>query len=165
MRGLDCLTVATFGRVEDPFVPPDFEVPQEFAWSEFRLEPLGERHNERDHAAWMSSIVHIRSTPGFSPAEEPNWPVPMTLERNREDLIRHAGDFEARRGFTYSILEGDDVIGCIYIYPSRSPDHDAEISSWVRRSRASLDGSVREALGEWIDEVWPFSNPSYAGRG
>lgn len=89
----------------------------------------------------------------------------MTLERNREDLIRHAGDFEARRGFTYSILEGDDVIGCIYIYPSRRPGHDAEISSWVRQSRADFDGSVREALGEWIDEVWPFSNPSYAGRG
>jgi hypothetical protein len=150
--------------MEDSFVPPRFEVPHAYAWSEFHLEPLGEQHNDRDHAAWMSSIDHIRSTPGFSPQEEPNWPVAMTLEENLEDLVRHAKDFHERRGFTYSILEGDDVIGCIYIYPGRLPGHDAEISSWVRESRAELDTAVREALAMWIDEAWPFSNPFYAGR-
>ena len=150
--------------MEDSFVPPSFAVPHAYAWSEFHLEPLGEQHNDRDHVAWMSSIDHIRSTPGFSPQEEPNWPAAMTLEKNSEDLVRHAKDFEERRGFTYSILEGDDVIGCIYIYPSRLPGRDAEISSWVRRSRADLDAAVREALGLWIDEAWPFANPHYAGR-
>jgi hypothetical protein len=88
----------------------------------------------------------------------------MTLEENLVDLVRHAKDFHERRGFTYSILEGDDVIGCIYIYPGRRPGHDAEISSWVRESGAELDTSVREALSTWIDEAWPFSNPHYAGR-
>jgi hypothetical protein len=112
----------------------------------------------------MSSIDHIRSTPGFSPKEEPSWPTAMTLEKNLEDLVRHAEDFRERRGFTYSILEGDDVIGCIYIYPSRRPGHDAEISSWVSESRAELDTAVREELATWIDESWPFSNPFYAGR-
>ena len=73
--------------------------------------------------------------------------------------MRHAKDFHQRRGFTYSILEGDDVIGCIYIYPSRLPGHDAGISSWVSESRAAPDTAVREALGMWIDEAWPFSNP------
>ena len=149
--------------MENSFVPPGFEAPLSYAWSDFHLEPLGEQHNERDHAAWMSSIDHIRSTPGFSPQEEPSWPVAMTLEANLEDLVRHAKDFEERRGFTYSILEGDDVIGCIYIYPSRDPGHDAEISSWVSESRAELDTAVREELATWIDESWPFSNPSYAG--
>jgi hypothetical protein len=150
--------------MEDSLVPQSFEVPRAYAWSEFHLEPLGEQHNDRDHAAWMSSIDHIRSTPGFSPGEEPTWPVAMALERNLEDLVRHAKDFEERKGFTYSILEGDDVIGCIYIYPSRLRGHDAEISSWVSRSHADRDGSVREALAMWIDEAWPFANPHYAGR-
>jgi hypothetical protein len=150
--------------MEDSFVPPSFEVPHAYAWSEFHLEPLGEQHNDRDHAAWMSSIDHIRSTPGFSPQEETKWPVAMTLEENLDDLVRHAQDFQERRGFTYSILVGDDVIGCIYIYPGRLPGHDAEISSWVRESRAELDTAVREALAMWIDEAWPFSNPFYAGR-
>ncbi|CAN5867622.1 hypothetical protein BH23ACT4_BH23ACT4_14720 [soil metagenome] len=150
--------------MENSFVPPSFEVPQSYAGSDFHLEPLGEQHTERDHEAWMSSIDHIRSTPGFSPKEEPNWPQAMTLERNLEDMVRHAKHFEERKGFTYSILDGDDVIGCIYIYPSRDPVHDAEISSWVTESRAELDKPVREELANWIDESWPFSNPSFAGR-
>lgn len=150
--------------MEPSFVPPDFEVPQSYSWSDLHLEPLGEQHNERDHQAWMSSIDHIRSTPGFSPQEEPGWPIAMTLEKNLEDLVRHAKDFRERKGFTYSILEGEEVIGCIYIYPSRDPDRDAEISSWVRESRAELDTVVREELATWIDETWPFANPHYAGR-
>ena len=150
--------------MEHPFVPPSFEVPHAYAWPDLHLEPLGEKHSERDHAAWMSSIDHIRTTPGFSPQEKPNWPIAMTLEANTEDLVRHAKDFDERRGFTYSILEDDEVIGCIYIYPSRRPGHDAEVSSWVRKSRAELDTAVREELAAWIDESWPFSNPFYAGR-
>lgn len=150
--------------MEVPFVPLSFKVPKTYAWSRFRLEPLGEQHNERDHSAWMSSIDHIRSTPGFGELEEPDWPVAMTLEANLEDLVRHAKDFEERRGFTYSILDGEDVIGCVYIYPNRRPSHDAWISSWVRQSRAELDNLVREALSSWIDEVWPFTNPYYAGN-
>ena len=149
--------------MEDPFVPTNFVVPTAFAWSEFHLEPLGEQHNEGDHAAWMSSIDHIRSTPGFSEDEEPGWPVSMSLESNLDDLVRHAKDFEERKGFTYSIIQGDDVIGCIYIYPDRSGDHDALISSWVRKSRSELDVAVRDALSAWVDEVWPFSNAYYAG--
>ena len=152
------------GWMEDPLVPQSFEVPDAYAWSEFHLEPLGEKHNDRDHAAWMSSIDHIRSTPGFDEQEEPDWPVAMTLEANLEDLVGHANDFEERRGFTYSILDGDDVIGCLYIYPSRRPGHDAVVSSWVRESRDELDAAVWEALSTWIDEAWPFSNPYYAAR-
>ena len=151
--------------MEDLFVPLSFEVPDSYVWLEFHLEPLGENHNERDHAAWMSSIDHIRSTPGFDEQEEPDWPVAMTLEANLEDLVGHANDFEERRGFTYSILDGDDVIGCLYIYPSRRPGHDAVVSSWVRESRDELDAAVWEALSTWIDEAWPFSNPHYAARG
>lgn len=150
--------------MEDSFVPPSFEVPNGYDWSDFHLEPLGPQHNDRDHAAWMSSIDHIRSTPGFSPQDEPSWPEAMTLEENLEDLERHAQHFHERKGLTYSILEGADVIGCIYIYPCRLPGHDAEISPWVRESHAELDAPIREALGTWIDEAWPFSNPFYAGR-
>jgi hypothetical protein len=150
--------------MDQPFVPLSFEVPQGHTWADLRLEPLDEQHNERDHVAWMSSIDHIRSTPGFSPDEERNWPVAMALEANLMDLVRHARDFRERKGFTYSILDGDQVIGCLYIYPSRDPDRDAEISSWVRESRAELDTAVRKELGTWIEEAWPFANPHYAGR-
>lgn len=147
--------------MSDLFVPADFEPPRSFVGPGFRLEPLGPQHDERDHEAWMSSIDHIRSTPGFPHGD---WPSPMTLERNLEDLVRHARDFETRAGFTYSILDGDDVIGCVYIYPSDDSNHDADVSSWVTASRADLDTVVWEAITTWLAAHWPFTNPQYAPR-
>ncbi len=143
------------------FVPAAFSVPNAFEGPGFRLEPLVPVHNERDHAAWMSSIDHIRSTPGF---ESSDWPSPMGLEENLADLVRHAADFENRRGFTYSILDGDEVIGCVYIYPSRAAEHDAEVRSWVRESRSDMDAVIWRVLSDWIAGVWPFANPHYAPR-
>jgi hypothetical protein len=104
--------------MDQSFVPPDFDVPMSFDDPGFHLEPLGPVHNERDHEAWMSSIDHIRSTPGM---DWRDWPAPMTLEENLVDMEMHARHFEERVGFTYSILDSDDVIGCVYIYPSDKP--------------------------------------------
>ena len=146
----------------DPFVPATFEAPRTFDGPGFRLEPLGPEHNERDHEAWMSSVSHIRSTPGFP---DGSWPTPMTLERNRQDLERHARDFETRRGFTYTVLDGRAVIGCVYIYPTNQAGYDAEVSSWVTASRAEMDTVVWRALTEWIGEAWPFARFYYAARG
>jgi hypothetical protein len=47
------------------FVPVGFDPPTSLATDQFLLEPLGPQHNQADHAAWMSSIEHIRSTPGY----------------------------------------------------------------------------------------------------
>jgi RimJ/RimL family protein N-acetyltransferase len=147
--------------VSTPFVRDDFEVPRELVTDRFRLEPLGPEHNERDHEAWMSSIAHIRATPGYP---DGNWPTEMSLERNLADLVRHAGDFAARSGFTYSVLDGDEVIGCVYIYPTKHPDHDVEVQSWVRASRAELDVLLWETVSAWLAEAWPFRTPLYAPR-
>ena len=145
----------------DPLIPMDFDVPRTFSGPGFRCEPLGPEHNERDHAAWMSSLDHIRATPGF---EDWSWPTPMDLDANRADLVSHARDFEERTGFTYSILDGDDVIGCLYIYPSAAPEHDASVRSWVREDRAEMDAVVWAAVTGWIAADWPFLNPRYAPR-
>ena len=142
------------------FVPDDFEVPTSLDGDGFRLEPLGPEHNERDHSAWMSSIDHIRSTPGFPKG---GWPDAMSLEENRADLEGHARDFTERRGFTYSVLDGDEVIGCAYIYPA--DDADAEVRTWVTASRADLDPTVRESVREWLDECWPFGEVVFPGTG
>jgi hypothetical protein len=147
--------------VADPFVPDAFTPPTSFEGPGFRLEPLGPEHNGRDYDAWTSSIDHIRATPGF---ETSDWPHEMTLEANLGDLEGHACDFGERSGFTYSILDGDEVIGCVYIYPSKDEAHDARISSWVRASRAEMDTVVWRTLSRWIADAWPFSRPSYAAR-
>ncbi len=144
-----------------PFVPDDFVVPLELVADRFRLEPLGPRHNERDHEAWMSSIDHIRATPGFP---DGTWPTAMSAERNLADLERHGRDFAARTGFTYSVLDGDEVIGCVYLYPCKDGEHDVEAQSWVRASRAELDVELWRMVSSWLAETWPFERPKYEPR-
>jgi hypothetical protein len=145
----------------EPFVPEYFDVPGGLDGTGFRLEPLGPGHNERDHEAWMSSIDHIRSTPGFP---DGSWPRPMTLAENLADLERHAGDFASRQGFTYTVLDGEEVIGCVYIYPDKTGATGAEVQSWVRASRAEMDIPVWDAVRAWLEDRWPFGSYIYASR-
>jgi hypothetical protein len=147
-----------------PFVPSDFAVPTELVTPAFRLEPLGPEHNAADYAAWTGSIDHIRATPGF----QGSWPPVdgMTAEANLRDLRRHADDFVQRRGFTYTVLEAGngEVIGCVYIYPSRNDEHIADVRSWVSAARADLDVPLYEAVSTWLAELWPFGTIDYASR-
>lgn len=147
----------------DPFVPEDFDVPRELEIGELSLEPLRPEHNERDHQAWMTSIDHIHTLPGFRPGEW-EWPTEMSLEQNLDDLERHAQDFEERVGFTYTVLDSDDVVGCIYIYPSDGPRFDADVRSWVRESHEESDVVVWEAISAWLEDSWPFTSFQYAPR-
>jgi hypothetical protein len=145
------------------FVPDDFVVPRSLTGEGFWLEPLGPEHNEGDYRAWTSSIPHIRATPGF---EGRSWPAPMTLAENLGDLERHAADFAARSGFTYTVraVDGGEIIGCVYIYPVASGGADADVRSWVSADRASLDVVLYEAVSAWLRSAWPFTSVTYAPR-
>jgi hypothetical protein len=149
----------------EPFVPDDFEPPRELELPEFHLVPLGPEHNESDHAAWMSSIDHIRSTPGFD-----GWGWPplegMPLHENRDDLERHARDFDERSGFTFTVLRPgtEEVIGCLYIYPAKDGSGAAQVRSWVRADVAHLDAPLHDAVSNWLAERWPFERVIYADR-
>jgi hypothetical protein len=143
------------------FVPDDYVVPLTLSGHGFRLEPLGPQHNDADHRAWMSSIEHIRATQGFSSRRWP--PVEgMSLDENLRDLRRHADDFERRVGFTYTVLDGQDVVvGCVYIYPSRADPDITEVRSWVTASRAELDSALHETVESWLAADWPFTEVRY----
>jgi hypothetical protein len=146
-------------------VPVGFEPPTSLVTDEFCLEPLGPQHNEADHAAWTSSIAHIRSTPGYP---DGTWPPldGMSLQANLTDLRRHADDFAARRGFTFTVLDPDDgdVIGCVYLYPTLAADHDVTVQSWVRADRAHLDEPLAEAVATWLETAWPWERIDRCGR-
>jgi len=146
-------------------VPDDFDPPRELKTPEFHLEPLGPQHNESDHAAWTSSIAHIRATPGL---ESWAWPPleGMSLDANRSDLEQHARDFAERTGFTFTVLRPgtEEVIGCLYIYPAKDDEHDAEVRSWVRADVAELDARLHAAVSHWLADRWPFERVRYAGR-
>ena len=184
--------------VADGFVPADFVVPRALAGGgsgaddvvAFRLEPLGPQHNESDHAAWMSSIDHIRATPGFGEGEwgSDTWPFPMSAEANRADLADHASEFDAREAFAFTVLAGtvlagpmltgkvpaDDssfagrppatVIGCVYIDPDPTGAAAAMVRSWVRVDLADLDAPLVAAVSAWLATDWPFSSVRWPGR-
>jgi hypothetical protein len=147
-----------------PFVPGDFDVPWELVTAEFRLEPLGPQHNAGDYDAWTSSMAHIRATPGYP---DGSWPRQMAPEENLADLRRHAKDFAARTGFTYTVLAGpeDRVVGCVYIYPTKDgAAGTADVRSWVRADRAELDVPLYTAVSAWLADAWPFTAVRYAPR-
>ena len=146
-----------------PFVPEDFVPPGHLNLGDCYLEPLGPQHNASDYAAWTSSVGHILATPGYAGA---SWPHEMTLDENRRDLQRHADDFAARTGFTYTVLAPDrtSVVGCVYIYPSEDPGVDARVRSWVRAEDASLDAVLYVAVRDWLRDTWPFEHVDYAPR-
>ena len=147
------------------FIREQFQPPLVLTRDGFVLEPLGPEHNERDYAAWTSSVEHIRATPGY---EDSSWPRPMTLEENLGDLEMHARHFAARQGFTYTVLDAGtrEVIGCVYVYPADDGVHDAQVRSWVRASRADLDVPLWRVVSNWLaSDAWPFTNVLYASRG
>jgi len=147
---------------EPTFVPDDFEPPVALDGPGFRLEPLTGEHNARDHAAWSGSMEHIHRTPGF---QQGNWPHEMTLDQNLADLIRHDKDFQARRGFTYTVLDpDDDIVGCVYIYPLAGDPTAANVSSWVTEARADLYTPLYTAVSEWLERDWPFPRVEYGTR-
>jgi hypothetical protein len=147
-----------------PLVPADFAVPAGLRSELFVLEPLGVEHNESDHAAWTSSVQHIRQTPGFADWAWP--PDTMSLGQNAADLEKHARDFANRSGFTYTVLEpaSGDVIGCLYMYPPRREGYDVDVHSWVRADRADLDKPLYDEISQWLADSWPFARPDYAAR-
>jgi len=149
--------------VTSPLVPEGFAVPAGLRSELFVLEPLGAQHNVADHAAWTSSIEHIRATPGFAGR---TWPAPMSLQENAADLVKHAQDFADRTGFTYTVLDpaSGDVIGCVYLYPPRRTGYDVDVRSWVRADHAGLDKPLHDLVCQWLAAAWPFQKPDYAER-
>jgi RimJ/RimL family protein N-acetyltransferase len=160
----------------DPSVVPA----EPLSTERFRLAPLGPEHNESDFDAWMSSIDHIRATPGFIPgaALAVGWPTPMTSEENLSDLVNHADEFTRGVAYAFTILDPHtgNVIGCTYIDPDESrPDRSTEVETppttrcatvtcWVRASHAELDEPVAAALKHWLASSWNLAQFTFPGR-
>ncbi len=151
--------------METPFVPENFHVPQWVKRPNYVLRPLTTADVEKDYEAVMSSKDSLRQIFG----ENDNWPAEhMTLQDNERDLQRHQSDFEQRRGFTYTMEtpEGNTCLGCVYIYPAKRDDNDAEVYYWVRNSLKAQGGEAELGayLRQWLREVWPFRQPIFPGR-
>jgi RimJ/RimL family protein N-acetyltransferase len=147
-----------------PLVPDEFEVPLGLETDRLRLRPLLASDAVKDFEAVMTSAERLKSV--FRPGGV--WPDGLTLEQNLKELAWHEIEFQKRRSFAYTVVSLDEsqVLGCLYLYPTRRGGHDVEVNLWVRASEAEtgLDDHLYQSVRRWIAEAWPFRKPAYPGR-
>jgi hypothetical protein len=146
-------------------VSEDFAVPLRIEQAGYVLHPLTTKDVEHDYEAVMSSKESLRRI--F--CEDDDWPADnMTLQDNYHDLEQHQKEFEERYAFTYTMETPDAqrCLGCVYIYPCRRGDYDAQVFYWVRDSAKALglEQELDAFLRQWLQEVWPFQHPVFPGR-
>ncbi|MEE4360972.1 MAG: hypothetical protein V2I63_05540 [Pseudomonadales bacterium] len=146
-----------------PFVPADFAVPATLETDEFRLRMLTVNDVVKDYDAVMSSVEHLQTIfPGRS------WPEGLSLEQDLIDLGWHQKEFQRRSSFAYTVetLSGDQVTGCVYIYPTRKRGFDAEVYLWARQSalEGGLETRLQAAVKSWLASDWPFARVAFPGR-
>lgn len=145
-------------------LPDDFVVPQVLETTRMRLRPLTINDAVKDYDAVVTSEERLRTV--YDPGGV--WPLGLTLEQDIIELGWHQTEFQLRTSFAYTVvsLDESEVLGCMYIYPTRKPGYDVEITMWVRQSRAEegLDQHLFETVEAWIAECWPFTSPAYPGR-
>ena len=147
------------------FVPAGFIVPATFENQHFRIRMLTVNDVVKDYDAVMTSLSHLQEM--FLPIWE--WPTEdLSFEQNLIDLGWHQKEFQMRNSFAYTVVSIDEsqVLGCLYIEPSKKSDFDAEIYMWIRQSEVAngLDPILFNTVKKWIENGWTFKNPAYPIR-
>jgi len=144
------------------FVPADFKVPDGMEHDRFRLRMLTIHDVDKDFDAVVSSVDRLQKV------WNSEWPAGLTREQNLIDLGWHQKEFQRRSSFAYTVVSRDEtqVFGCVYIYPTRKPDFDAEVYFWVRDSEldSGLEVSLELGISDWLEREWPFRSVAFPGR-
>lgn len=146
------------------FVPPQFRVPTQHEFGEYKLVPLGPSLAQHDYDAYMSSIEHLQKT--FSSGSWPNKNI--TMADALKDVEGEIARFQARKSFTYAVLTGDGKkeLGCVYIRPSKKTGYDAQVSMWVtaEQFKKGFDAELFQHVKQWLASDWPFQHVAYPRR-
>jgi hypothetical protein len=142
----------------------DFNVPVRWQGEQVLLVPASPEWVELDYKAVMESRGKLRHL--FGPTD--TWPPgDLNLRMDEADLAWHAREFESQRSFAYHMLSHDQqqCLGCLYLYPSASKQHDAEAYLWTHinlsAERARL---AEEEVIDWVTRHWPFKTVAWPGR-
>jgi hypothetical protein len=144
-------------------VPTDFNVPAKLETPEFRIRMLTVNDVVKDYDAVMTSVEHLETVwPGSK------WPDGLTFEQDLIDLGWHQKEFQMRRSFAYTVvtLSESQVVGCVYINPTRRSGYDAEVFLWARQSElaSGLEERLYETVQQWLRADWPFNKVAFPGR-
>jgi hypothetical protein len=142
-------------------VPAGFVVPETLETPRFKLRMLTIHDVEKDYEAVMSSVEYLQTI------WNTKWPMGLTLEQNLVDLGWHQKEFQRRSSFAYTVVRVDEsqVLGCVYIYPSKKAAYDAEVYLWAREdSGQDLESELEASVRAWIGGDWPFTRVAFPGR-
>ena len=155
------ISVSISAQSARPFVSVEFEVPDHLETERFRLRMLTVNDLVKDYEAVMTSVDHLHDIFG------PGWPDGLTMEQDLIDLGWHQKEFQRRRSFAYTVVSLDEsqVLGCIYINPSRKTGFDAVVYMWARQSEldSGLEKELEMTVREWMQEKWPFEKVAFPG--
>lgn len=146
-------------------VADDFIVPARLETAEFRLRMLTIHDGVKDYDAVMTSREHLLGV--FGP--QSTWPeAELSLEQDLIDLAWHQKEFQNRTSFAYTVMSPDEAccLGCVYVYPARPADYDAQVILWARQSELAngLEERLYQAVKDWCAEAWPFARVGFPGR-
>jgi hypothetical protein len=153
--------VFRMSRTSHSLVPADFVVPETLETPRFKLRMLTIHDVEKDYEAVMSSVEHLQTI------WNTKWPMGLTLEQNLVDLGWHQKEFQRRSSFAYTVVRADEsqVLGCVYIYPSKKVAFDAEVYFWARADLGQgLESELEASVRAWIAGDWPFTRAAFPGR-
>lgn len=133
---------------DSPAWSKDFRPPAPLRAQDWYLAPLHPDLAEVDYAAWRSCRERLVGELAWG-----GWPGPdFSLQDNRVDLEEHYQEFRDREAYAYSLLSGQDCVGCVYIEPWST---GAQLAFWVRDDWLLREREVIAAVLSWL-ESWPF---------
>lgn len=150
---------------------PGAPVPHRLRNATFVATPLTTDVATLDYAAYLASpdVVRVHS--------DGRWPVDgFTLTQDLEQAAKHQADHEARRAFTFLLLDAaeSEAIGCLYLNPLHEylrrvraepqtvrvfPPESAMVTFWLRQDRqeTGLAEVVAAAVNDWLIHDWPLA--------
>ncbi|MGB3291666.1 MAG: GNAT family N-acetyltransferase [Phormidesmis sp.] len=145
--------------------PTHFKIPAGLETNDFRLRMLTVNDVVKDYEAVMTSREHLQGV--FGP--QSTWPAAdLSLEQDLIDLGWHQKEFQNRTSFAYTVINLAETrcLGCLYIYPAKPADYDAQVILWARQSElaSGLETWLLAAVKQWIAQDWPFERVGFPGR-
>ncbi len=162
--GIVLILSVIFGKLtaqNNSFVPPDFKPPQSFENEYFHFCPL--TYNN------IYAVENLRmNTYDYLPERVPHMGAWHRVDIPIGDELIGQAYYDRipqiRDSFVYPVLlksEGN-MIGSIYIRPSKNEEHDAQITMWLRTNDPDANRVFIETVKNWIQKEWPFKNPGFA---
>ena len=149
-----------------PWLPEDFAHPERVELpTGHHLRPIRADDVDLDLPAVLGSRRRLWDLYG----EAWGWPPEgMTHEQDRADLARHEAETAAHESFNYALFDAGEtqLLGCVYVDPTRKAGHDAEVSWWVvdHLVGSDVERALDELVPRWLAADWPLTAPAFVPR-